>query len=185
MPYVLITAYILLIAPVQIGLLVQWEKGRLSATVGIMAWGIRRRFPFLLSRNTDGRLQLEKPFLPLPQRRKKQNELLTLLPKLLYVRKKLQFAIHLRHFHSEALLSLPSAASTAIACSLLSTLLQLLFPHGRIRIRPAYPANNRGSALCIVDFRLGTLLMAGILWKTHRPSHSKKEEQAWNIPSEN
>lgn len=185
MPYVLITAYILLIAPVQIGLLVQWEKGRLSATVGIMAWGIRKRFPFLLSRNEQGKLQLQAPYIPFRRSRKKHADILSLLPRLLYVRKKIKFAIHVRHFQIEAALALPTAAGEALLFPLLSALLHALFPHGRCRIRPAFGEIGRGAALCIVDFRLGTLLIAGILWKTHRLSSNKKEEQAWNIPSEN
>lgn len=185
MPYVLIAAYVLLIAPMQVGLLLQWKKGKLSMTVGLMAWGVRKRFPFLLHRNEQGKLQLHIPHFPIRRSRKKRKDLLSLLPRLIYVRKKIKSAIHVRHFQVEASLALPTAAGEAICATLLTSLLHMLFPHGRCHIRPAYKDTGGGTALCIVDFRLGTLLMAGILWKTHRLSDSKKEEQVWSIPSEN
>lgn len=185
MPYVLVAAYVLLIAPMKVGLIVQWKKEKLSMTVGVMAWGIRRQFPFLLSRNDAGKMQLHVPHFPFRRSRRKQKDLLTLLPRLLYVRKKISSAIHVRHLQLESRLSLPTAASEAIYANLLTSLLYTLFPRGRFRIRPAFEENGGGTALCIVDFRLGTLLLAGILWKTHRLSDSKKEEQVWSIPSEN
>lgn len=185
MPYVLVAAYVLLIAPMRVGLLVQWKKGKLSMTVGVMAWGIRRQFPFLLSRNAQGKLQLHVPPFPFHRSRKKRRDLLSLLPRLIYVRKKIKSAIHMRHFQLEARLSLPTAAGEAVTAAILANLLHTLFPHGRFHIRPAYKENGGGTALCIVEFRLGTLLLAGVLWKTHRLSDNKKEEQVWSIPSEN
>lgn len=185
MPYVLVAAYVLLIAPIQVGLLMQWKKGKLSMTVGVMAWGIRKQFPFLLSRNEMGKLKLHVPSFPFHRSRKKRRDLLSLLPRLIYVRKKIKSAIHVRHFQVEARLSLPTAAGEAIYANIITSLLYMLFPNSCCRIRPAFEENGGGAALCIVDFRLGTLLWAGILWKFHRLSDSKKEEQVWSIPSEN
>lgn len=185
MAYLMIVGYLVLIAPIKVGLLVQWEKSRFSITVGLMLWGIRKQFPFLWQRSPEGKISLHAPFPLSFKRRKRRKDLLSLLPRLLYVRKKIRLGIHLRRFQLHALLSLPDAAQTAKMCGLLSAVFALLFPHGHSRFLPSFQGKNRGQGVCIIDFRLGTLLMAILLWKSHELSHNKKEENTWSIPSEN
>lgn len=171
--------YLLLITPLQAGLLLQWEKGKLSATIGVMLWGVRKRFPFLAEKE-NGHWQLHFPFSRSFRRRKNRKDILLLLPRLIMLRKKVFRGIHLRRFQARALLSLPDAGNTAILCGVLNALLS---PFPACRIIPGFSGQNRGQALCIVECRLGTLLLAGILWKLHTARH-KKEAHTWNIPSE-
>ena len=50
MAYVLVGIYVLLISPMQVGLRIRWKAGFFEITVGIMAWGIKKAFPFLLQK---------------------------------------------------------------------------------------------------------------------------------------
>lgn len=183
MAYGLLFLYVVLIAPLRVGAKLGWEKGRLFLTVGVMVWGIRKAFSFFLEKK-EGHWQGHFPLFPGKRRRKKGRDLLSLPLRLLAVRKKMPVGIRLHAFQARVQLHLPSAAQTAQACGLLSALLSLLFPRGESRVLPAYTGPNSGTLLCILDFRLGTLCLAGLYFLLHRPANNQQEEKTWNIPSQ-
>lgn len=182
-----IALYLLFITPVQAGLLAEWGAEESGLHVGIMVWGVRKIYHLPLKRNAEGKLYLEMP-RPLKRRKKKhksKKDLITLIIRLLYLRKKMHVSIRLRLLSAQAFIRLPDAGQTALLCGLLSALFSALFPHGSSRFLPAYHGRNLGRAACIAEGRLGTICMAGILWKLHEKRHAKKEETKWSIPSQN
>lgn len=181
MAAVLIALYLLLIAPFQAGLLLQWENDRISINVGIMLWGVRKRFPFLLQKE-ENKWQMHFPFSRKQNRRKERKNLLLLLPRLYILRRKIFRFIRLRHLQMHALIALPDAGDTAMLCGILNALICPFSHHSRIV--PSFSGQNRGWALCIVESRLGTILFAWLIWKIHAARHRKKEAHTWPIPSE-
>ncbi len=187
MAWTAVIVYLLLITPVQAGLLLEWGEGQKAAHVGVMLWGIKKVFHFPLKRTEDGVLYLETPS-PLRKRKKHKKtkqDLLTLIARLLYLRKKTHAFIRLRLFTVQAFVSLPQAGHTALLCGLLSGLFAALSPHGNSRFVPVYPGPNKCRAACILEGRLGTICMAAILWHAHKKRHTQKEERTWSIPSQN
>lgn len=176
-----ILLFLLFIAPVQVGLLTQWAENSLSFHVGVMVWGIRKVFHFPVKRDEEGKLFLETPLSLQRYKRRKgaKKDYLSLVLRLLHMRKGKHAFIKLRLLKVQAFVALPHAAETAIFCGILSSLFGILFPHGESRFIPAWQGKNRGRAVCIVQGRLGTIGIKYMQWK----AHEKKEEQSWTIPS--
>lgn len=177
-----LAAYLMLITPIQIGLMVKWQQGTASVTLGLMAWGLRKQFVFPLVRGPDGRLRLlSPPALRHLRRRKKAKKNLLLLPeRLLYLRKKLGTRIHLRYLGLQVRIALGNAGQTALLCGILSALLAVFYPRSQNEILPAPPGESRGRGMCVLSCRLAAMGLAFIYWKISARHRKKKEDVLWN-----
>lgn len=176
-----VAVYLMLIAPVQVGFLCQWQGQTISFHVGITVWGIRKIYHFPLQRDEEGKLYLETP-LPLKKRRKPKRarkDYFVLLMRLLHMRKRMHAFVQLQLLKVQAYVHLPDAAHTALLCGVLSALFGTLFPRGSSRFVPRWQGENLGRGVCILKGRLGTIAIAYLIWK----AYAKKEEHPWTIPS--
>lgn len=184
----LVFCYLLVITPVRFGAAIFWQ-GQARGAVAALVWGVRVQVRFSLCRDGQGHLRLltdfhgrRKPAAPGPPP-PGVIACLKALKRANVGRFLLKRGVRLRDFAIDAEIGGGDAAFIALCTALLRALGAL--PHGpRVRARPVFQGNGSLKAQCIAEARLGTLLLAGALGLWSLLRSGKKEEKAWNVPSE-
>lgn len=185
MAWALILMYLILIAPVKGGLLLQAEEGRQEGAWGVMLWGVLIRGHVSVRRDGQGRLRLEGV-----GRRKKQaagkkgkwGKWIRMLggkaPRYL-----LRKGVRPERLEVYVGIAAGDAALTALLCGALQGLAGM-FPRLRARFYPCFGGKSSIRLRCIVSARLGILLFACVAGGIQRLLADKKEAKPWNIPSD-
>ncbi|MBR3018073.1 MAG: DUF2953 domain-containing protein [Clostridia bacterium] len=189
MRWILLGIFLLLIAPVRIGVLLRWEHGKLTLTVGTMVWGVRVQTMIKASRDEAGALLLTASLgqrililRPGGQNAGKGIKALGLMLKSNTDRAALRKMIQLQTLDIFVQIGGQNAAFTAMTTGFLQALNPML-PFAHIACRPSFNGETKALIRCIAGARLGILCLAWLRWRK-RQRDSRKEETAWSIPSE-
>ena len=191
MAWLLIMLYLILIAPVQGGVILSAGNGPVHGVIGAAVWGVIIQGRYSLLRDEEGQLRLESSFRrkkrkhPKDRRQRLQKifQVLRALLRANFARKLLRQGLHLQCLNGDIFLHLDDAAHTALVSSLLQAL-SGLSAKTDIRIHPSFMGPSALRIKCIVRFRLGILLIACLMGLISYRLSGKKEETAWNIPSD-
>ncbi len=173
--------YVLLITPLRIGAFFSWEPGLFRCAYGIMIWGAAVRGEVSVRRGEDGRLRME----PSLRRRKRKGRggLLKRIGKPSEIQKTLRRMGRLCLFQARLDLGGQDAAGVALRTGALRAASALL-PGARLRCRPVFGGKGAARVHCIVETRLGMLMIACLPGLAdHFLAGRKEEKTAWNIPS--
>ncbi len=188
--------YLLLIAPVRVGIVVSFAQGSApSGMLGVLVWGVGTQVDFAVARDDQGVLNLK--FQTANGNKSGESDLSKTIASIARVIKSLRIAnisrsvfkasIHLKALQARAVVGLADAAQTALLTGLLQVLAAKWGTRPGVRLR--VDANFRGgSALytrCIVHMRLGNILLACLLGLSAYLKAGTKEEQPWSITPSN
>lgn len=186
MAWAAIFLYLVLIAPVDLGIAAELDGERSHGRVAIRVWGVERQGRFSLMRDAQGKLRLMASWAGRTEKPSGGGPGLLRLARALVradkARALLRRGVSLRRLQLGAVIGGADAAQTALFTGLLRAVAGH-FPRLQCRFRPAFGQRSRASLRCIVSVRLGMIGAAGVLgllslWRTR-----KKEETAWIIPS--
>lgn len=189
--WLLIVLYLVLITPVQGGVVFFAGEGRQGGAAGVLIWGIALQRQFQLTRDGEGRLRLEsgpkgksqKPERDAPKKARKYIRILRALVRGDHARRLLKKALHISVLEGSVGVGTENAAHTALLCAALQGISSLL-PQARLHVWPRFNGKSTLRLRCIVSARLGILLAACLLGAISYLLSGKKEEKAWNIPSD-
>lgn len=163
--------FLLLIAPVRVGVRLLWDEKGPRGAVGLMVWGLREQADFSLERGAAGNLRLTAAFhgktLPLPQRKNRTGlgiRLLGLLLKSNGEDAALGRLVRVNTLNVALRLGGEDAAALALGAGALRAVGGAL-PFLRFRCMPVLGGKTALRAVCIAEARLGILLAAWIIWK--------------------
>ena len=190
MTWGLLLLFVLLTAPVRLGIKIQWEKGVLHGTLGGMVWGIRARIPFAVSRSPAGQLALCAFFrgrrLALPAQK---IDAKGVVRRLLVMRKggksgkKLLKLVRLQALSVDLRAGGLDAGRLALTVGLLR-LASGFIPSLRFRCAPVLGGAWGLRGGCIAETRLGILLAAALIGYANSRRAKEEKKQPWIVPSE-
>ena len=165
----LIGCYLFWITPIRLGAIFSWQSGgkpRLAAAA--LCWGVR---------------------LPAPSKRPRSASLsfphiLSALKKAPFTRWLLRHALRWEKGEIIAVIGGEHAALTALSAAAVQGIISV-FPRTRCRVHPNFGGASALKAGCIVESRLGMLLLTALALILSDRDGAKKEEQPWIIPSGN
>lgn len=183
-----IAAYLLLIAPIGLGLSVEIAGVESGCVAAVRVWGVRVQVRFRLGRDAAGRLRLLSSRAGRPERQTRGHgpallRVLRAVAKGDKARLLLQKGISLRQLRIRAVIGGRDAARVARITGLFSALCACA-PGLDASLRPDFQGKTRIHIRCIACTRLGTLLAACALGALSFLRAGKKEEPAWIIPSD-
>ena len=165
----LIGCYLLWITPIRLGAVFAWQSGaKPRFATGALCWGIR--LSSLAKRPRSAPLSL--PYI------------LRNLRKTPYTRWLFRRALHFEQGSIIAVIGGQDAAWVALFSAAFKSLFSC-FPRIRCQVQPCFGGASALKAGCIVEGRLGMLLLAALALILSERGTAKKEEQAWIIPSGN
>lgn len=187
----LILLYLLFITPVGLGAAAAVGfGGRPEGAAAVLLWGVRLQVNAAIRQDDQGQYQLITTFRKKARRtpvRGKPPKVLRFSRALRNVLRSdgpLRRVIRLREISLYADVGVLNAASVALVTALLQILSSLSSPRVHITARPAFSRAGGLRIRCIVETRLGTLWAASLLGGVFFQRPDKKEDAAWNIPSE-
>ncbi len=177
--------YLMWITPIRIGATATYRSGAMAhGHVGVTVWGYAVRMPWKTLRDEEHKLQFR---FDRQKESKKADDaawmrrvfrLLRAVRMGNLSRRMLRKSLSIEAFSLRVRVGAPSASATACVCAALSA---IAFKHPfRIRILPDFSGKNALDGMCIIGFRLGSLLTACALGASAYRK-AGKEEKAWNI----
>ena len=182
----LIVLYLLFITPVGLGAAAAvGSGGRPEGAAAVMLWGFRMQVNAAIEKNEQGQYQFVTTFRKKARRTQPKTQLFSRVLRSVYrSHGLLRRVIRLRDLSLHADVGTMDAAAVALWTALLQSASAFTGDRVHITARPAYSRQGGLRVRCIVETRLGMLWTAGALGGRGLLTGRKKEEAAWNIPSE-